>query len=151
MDFKSCRDIFYRYITRSECLFRENVILAEQVFRYFEHSSYQDLLRFERDLAELSVLTVIFSESAGSIAELGSFAVLKTVQERLLVVMHEDDAYEKSFIWRGPVLYLKELAKVNGKPDPITVYNWRKKSRSDDILTEGFQQKSTGACNAPNS
>ena len=65
------------------------------MFEYFEHSDYQDLLRFERDLAELSSLTVLFSESPGSIAELGSFAVMNTIQERLLVVMHQEDAHRK--------------------------------------------------------
>ncbi len=127
----SCRDTFFRYIRRSKRIFRDKVVLAEQIFRYFEHSAYTDLLIFERDLAELSALTVIFSESPGSIAELGSFAVLKPVQERLLVVVHEEDAYKESFIWRGPMLYLKELAKGNGKEDPISVYNWPRKSGSN--------------------
>ena len=96
------------------------------MFTYFEHSDYQDLLRFERDLAELSILTVLFSESPGSIAELGSFAVLNTIQERLLVVMHQEDAHQESFIWRGPVCFLQNLAESNRQDDPITIYNWGK-------------------------
>lgn len=135
-NYESCRDIFYQYINSNKCTFRENVLLVGQVFRYFDHSIYQDLLRFERDLAELSALTVIFSESPGSIAELGSLSVIETVQERLLVVIHEDDANKESFIWRGPVLFLKALAKDNDKDDPITIYNWRRKNTNDDILKE---------------
>ena len=104
--FKSCRDIFLSHIRSHDCSFRDKVVLAEQVFQYFKHSAYKDLLRFEQDLAGLSSLTVIFSESAGSIAELGSFSVLKPIQDRLLVVMHEDDADKESFIWRGPACYL---------------------------------------------
>ena len=134
--FESCRDIFHRYVASNGIAFREKIILAEEVFRYFDHSAYQDLLRFERDLAELSALTVIFSESPGSIAELGSFAVLKTIRDRLLVVVHESDAHKESFIWRGPSLHLKELAKEKGKDDPITVYNWRRRSRDEDLLKE---------------
>lgn len=107
------------------------------MFKYFEHSDYQDLLRFESDLAELSSLTVLFSESPGSIAELGSFAVLKTIQERLLVVMHQEDAYQESFIWRGPVLFLKNLAKSNGNEDPITIYNWQKKKNENGYFDAG--------------
>jgi hypothetical protein len=132
--FLSCRDIFYSYINRNGCSFRENVVLAEKIFEYFDHSDYQDLLHFERDLAELSSLTVIFSESPGSIAELGSFAVLNTIQDRLLVVMHQDDTHQESFIWRGPVSFLKNLAKENGNDDPISIYNWKKK-RNDDCST----------------
>ena len=133
-NFLSCRDLFYSYINQNGCSFRENVVLAEKIFEYFDHSDYQDLLHFERDLAELSSLTVIFSESPGSIAELGSFAVLKTIQDRLLVVMHQDDTHQESFIWRGPVSFLKNLAKSNGNDDPISIYNWGKK-RDDDCHT----------------
>lgn len=135
--FLSCRDIFYSYINKNSCSFRENIIRAEEVFEYFDHSDYQDLLRFERDLAELSSLTVLFSESPGSIAELGSFAVLNTIQERLLVIMHQDDAHRESFIWRGPVLFLKNLAKSNRKEDPITIYNWQKKKDDNGYFNTG--------------
>jgi hypothetical protein len=135
-NFESCRDIFYKYINKSHYPFRDKVLLVEKVFSYFKHSVYQDLLSFERDLAELSALTVIFSESPGSIAELGALAVLKTVQERLLVVIHEDDADKESFIWRGPVLFLKDLAEANKKDNPITIYNWQRKNGKDDILKE---------------
>ncbi len=110
--------------------------MAEEVFNYFKHSAYKDLVCFERDLAELSALTVIFSESPGSIAELGSFAVLKPVQEKLFIVIHEDDAEKESFIWRGPVLHVNEVAKAQGKNNPVSVYNWRKALKDDDILTE---------------
>jgi len=134
-NFGSCRDIFYRYINENLCSFHGNIVLAEKTFDYFKHSSYRDLLHFERDLAELSVLTVIFSESPGSIAEVGTFAVLDTIQEKLLIILHQDDADKESFIWRGPAMYLKERARESGKYDPITVYNWRKKSGNDDIIT----------------
>ena len=127
--FSSCRDIFCRHIEVTQRLFREKVVLAEQVFEYFKHSAYKDLLNFEKDLAELSALTVIFSESPGSIAEFGSFTVIEPVQERLLVVMHQDDTDKESFIWRGPALYLKELARKNNREDPITIYDWKKSKR----------------------
>ncbi len=138
-NFLSCRDLFYSYIKQNECSFSEKVVLAEKVFEYFEHSSYQDLLNFERDLAELSALTILFSESPGSIAELGSFSVLNTIREKLLVVMHQDDAHHESFIWRGPVSFLKNFAQKNGNDDPITIYNWqRKKDVDGNISIESF-------------
>lgn len=132
--FKSCRDIFYRYILDDKVSFRKKVVLAEKVFRYFEHSHYQDLLMFERDLAEFCELIVLFSESPGSIAEFGSFAVLETIQDRLLVVMHREDADKKSFIWQGPALFLKHLAKKKKRQDPISVYYWRRKTSGGDAL-----------------
>ncbi len=133
---KSCRAIFYHYIkNQAACSFRDNVILAEDIFSYFKHSSYPDLIRFEKDLAELSSLTVLFSESPGSIAELGSFSVLPKVQERLLLVMHEEDASKESFIWRGPALHLKSIAKANGKEDPVSIFNWQKPNKGKNTLT----------------
>ncbi len=127
------------YIIKNGCSFKDNVVLAEQVFEYFNHSDYSSLLLFEKDLAELSILTIIFSESPGSIAELGSFAVLETIQRRLLVVMHQDDTHQESFIWRGPISFLKDLAQINGNDDPITIYNWeREKNENGEITTDNF-------------
>ena len=134
--FYSCRDIFYHYIIGSDFRFKDKIVLAENIFQFFEHSKYNNLLNFESDLAELSVLTIIFSESPGSIAEFGSFAVLKSVQEKLLIVMHRDDADKNTFIWRGPALYLRDLANKNGKENPITIYEWRKKINEKDIMTQ---------------
>lgn len=133
-NFKSCRDIFYRYINDNRTYFADDIVLVEDVFKYFEHSSYSNLLEFEQDLAELSALTVLFSESPGSIAEFGSFSVLKNIQDRLLVVMHQEDSYKESFIWRGPALYLKALAKEKGAQDPISIYYWRKRYEPEEHL-----------------
>ncbi len=117
-------------------MYRQDIVLAEDVFDYFYHSEYTDLLDFERDLAELSALTIIFSESPGSIAELGSFAVLDTIRERLLVVMHKDHWEKKSFIWRGPILHIMKIAEKNGKDSPVTVYTWRNKDNNDESVTQ---------------
>jgi hypothetical protein len=123
--FGSCRHIFHNYLQKTNRLFGEKVLLAEKIFDYFEHADYQDLLEFEIDLAELCALIVIFSEGYGAIAELGSFSVLETVQQKLLVVMRRDHTYkEGSFIWRGPALHLKKLAQDTLGDDPIAIYDW---------------------------
>jgi hypothetical protein len=125
--FDSCRDIFYTYIKKNNCSFSENIVLAEDVIGYFEDTDYKDLLSFEKDLASLSLLTVIFSESPGAIAELGSFSVLEYIQDRLLIVLHTEHSYDQnSFIWRGPISYLKGIAKEKGSDDPVLIYKWKK-------------------------
>lgn len=124
--FYSCRDIFYSHIKEHKYSYFDNVILAENVFDYFKLSEYKDLLSFEKDLASLSALTIIFSESPGSIAELGSFSVLEYIRDRLLVVIHSDDAYSKSFIWQGPISYLNNVDIDNRLHESISVYNWNK-------------------------
>lgn len=133
--FLSCRGIFYNYIQEKKPPFHKDVLLAEKTFHYFNHSDeYKDLLLFESDLAELSSLTIIFSESPGSIAELGSFAVLETIQDKLLIVIHEDDAEKESFIWRGPASYLSRIAKEKSLQNPIAIYNWKKLKTAGEVL-----------------
>jgi hypothetical protein len=120
------RDRFYKYVQNSNCAFRDRIVLAEDVFDNFDNSIYTDLLDFESHLAHLCSLTIIFSESPGSIAELGSFAVLDIIKEKLMVVLHsEDEGEHKSFIWRGPITHLQQLAKGTGRGDPIVVYPWK--------------------------
>ncbi|MGM0609198.1 MAG: retron St85 family effector protein [Candidatus Muiribacteriota bacterium] len=129
--FKSCRDIFFRYIADKRPPFKNKIILVEKIFNYFSHSEgYSNLLDFEKDLAELCALTVLFSESPGSIAEFGAFSVLETIREKLLIVMHEDDSNKESFIWRGPASYLKDISSPNPNGiDPISIYSWKRNSQ----------------------
>jgi hypothetical protein len=52
--FRSCREIFFRHINEAQKFeFQKNIILAENIFNYFSHSSYTDLITFEEDIAEL--------------------------------------------------------------------------------------------------
>jgi hypothetical protein len=133
-NFHSCRDIFYSYIKKNNCSYSSDIVLAEDVIKYFENSIYEDLLSFEKDLASLSALTVIFSESPGAIAELGSFSVLENIQERLLIVIHSDHSFDQdSFIWRGPISFLKNIAEKNGNYDPVVVYKWRMINPADTV------------------
>ncbi len=52
------------------------------------------------------------------------------------MVLHQDDSDKDSFIWRGPALYLKEIAEANKKEDPVIVYRWRKRIGESDYLSE---------------
>jgi len=125
--FKSCRDIFHSYIKRKKDIVSQNIVLAEKIIEFFDESRYPDLLTFEKDLAAISLLTIIFSESPGAIAELGSFSVLDNIKDRLFLVIHEDHVKNgKSFIWKGPVRYLKKIADKNSNKNPVYIYNWEK-------------------------
>lgn len=135
--FKSCRDIFYSYVERQNDIVSQNIVLAEDIIKLFDESGYPDLLTFEKDLAAISLLTIIFSESPGAIAELGSFSVLDNIRDRLFLVMHEDYAKnKKSFIWKGPVRYLKAVADKNNNSNPVYVYNWEKDFNLKNISSE---------------
>lgn len=135
--FKSCRDVFYSYVERQDDIVSQNIVLAERIIELFDESKYPDLLTFERDLAAISSLTIIFSESPGAIAELGSFSVLDNIRNRLFLVMHEDYVKnKKSFIWKGPVTYLKDIANENSNSNPVYVYNWEKDFSLKEISSE---------------
>jgi hypothetical protein len=101
----SLRAAYYR-----EAKLREQdyiILLAESAAPLTTEAGYDDLLRFESDIAQVVGLILLFAESAGSLAELGSFAVMPTVSPSLLAVL--DDYYynRSSFIRNGPVQYLE--------------------------------------------
>lgn len=85
----------------------DKLILAEDIFNKFPEAEYKDLLSFEKDLAQLSSLIVIFLESAGSFAELGSFVAMPDVRRKVAVVIADKHARNKSFVWMGPITYLE--------------------------------------------
>ena len=129
--------MFYSYVNRrGDCISR-NIILAEIIIQLFDDSGYPDLLTFEKDLAAISLMIIIFSESPGAIAELGSFSALENIKDRLILVFHEEDVSDKnSFIWKGPVRHLKTMAIDRGNDNPIYVYNWAKENLDDNSFPD---------------
>lgn len=99
------RDAFYRIVSTAPPAY--SLVLAEGAVPLTAEAGYKDLFSFESDIAQLVGLILLFAESAGSLAELGAFAALKTVSPRVLAVL--DDFYynQVSFIRNGPVLFLE--------------------------------------------
>ena len=83
------------------------VILVESAKPLTADAGYSDLLTFESDIAGAVGLIVLFAESAGSLAELGSFAASNKIAPSILAIL--DDFYyaEDSFIKNGPVRHLE--------------------------------------------
>ena len=121
---KSCRDAFLRFVKGKRLSFEKNIVIAEKIINYYKNSKYKSLLDFERDLAELSSLTILFTESPGSIAELGSFSVLNTINKRLLVVINSEHSENDSFIWQGPIHHLQKSIQSLIDDNPVYVYEW---------------------------
>lgn len=116
----SVRDALYRSKILAGKDYFSNVLLPENIFKFYIDSGYSDLLTFERDLAELSTLTIVIPEGPGSIAELGAFSVLKEINQRLVVIIREDHRNQESFIAGGPIKYLEG---INDKA--VAVHSWR--------------------------
>lgn len=110
---RSLRDAFLKG-TNSGSLSRYTILIAEELNEaFYPRASYSDILKLEADMAQISASIILFLESYGSAAELGAFAMVKEVSQRLLVVT--DDYYynKNSFISLGPLRYLQ---REHGEP-----------------------------------
>lgn len=99
------RDAFTRIVKTSAPTYK--VILAEDAKPLVAGAGYDNLLSFESDIAQVVSQILLFVESAGSLAELGAFAALKTISPRLLVVLDEYHYNQSSFVKQGPLRYLE--------------------------------------------
>lgn len=103
----SLRDAFLRggAIT---ALKNSYLLQIEEIQEFFDKDSpYVDLVKFESDIAQVCELVLLFSESPGSFTELGSFAMLSAISEKLLLVVQSKYLSKSSFITKGPVASLK--------------------------------------------
>ena len=104
---KSMRDGFLR-VLKHPALGAREIVLAENFTKLAVFSAhYQDILEFESDLAQITELIILFCESAGSFAELGSFSSVEEIAKRLLVVIRDFYDKENSFITLGPITNLR--------------------------------------------
>ncbi|MGE8134868.1 retron St85 family effector protein [Novosphingobium subterraneum] len=104
---KSLRDAFHK-ITDFKPLKGSELIRAEDVEAlHIAKSKYADLLSFETDLAQISKLVLLFSESFGSSAELGAFSVMPEIGSRMLVAMLNKHYEQTSFIKLGAIEYIR--------------------------------------------
>lgn len=99
----SLRDAFLKIIDY-EPLKERVLINAEEVtssYSFFER--YDNILDFETDLAQIVELIILFSESEGSLAELGAFAMIDEIAQRLFVIVRQKHWKASSFIRLGPL------------------------------------------------
>ncbi|TGR29099.1 MULTISPECIES: retron St85 family effector protein [unclassified Mesorhizobium] len=82
-------------------------VTPEEFEIFAPHGQYTDWLSFESEFAQIVDLIVLFSESYGSVAELGAFSMVEEIALRLLVVIDDRSYNDKSFIKLGPILYLE--------------------------------------------
>lgn len=103
----SLRDAFLRSDSHT-AIKNAEILQIEEIQEYFEKDCpYNNLVFFERDIAQLSELVLLFSEAPGSFAELGSFSSYIEILEKLLVVIQVKYLQKSSFILKGPISHLK--------------------------------------------
>ena len=122
----SAREFFLKRIKEKFPDLHKKIFLAETISAWAEEMIQErytpDLLTFESHISSLASAVCLIVESPGSIAELGSFSLLKGVRERLMVVMRQEWHDQKSFISLGPVAKIKEL--IGPENNPIHIYPW---------------------------
>lgn len=109
----SMRDAFLKVI-EFPAVGGRDVVLAEDITResgFAEH--YRDILEFETHLAQITDLILLFCESEGSFAELGSFASIEEIAQRILVVIRDHYWAEDSFIKLGPLRFLDRVYEAS--------------------------------------
>lgn len=88
--------------------FRDYTNVTPEEFKIFApDGNYHDWLSFESEFAQIVDLIILFSESYGSVAELGAFAMVEEIALRLLVVMDDKNYADPSFVKLGPVRRLE--------------------------------------------
>lgn len=100
-----CREIFWDFL-RTEPNKRYRVFLAEDAARdVVDHGkpTFLDLNEFEGFLASIADCIILFTESPGSMAELGFFSAYRDVAEKCLVVVDTKYQGDDSFINNGPI------------------------------------------------
>jgi hypothetical protein len=103
----SIRDAFLK-APDNTALKGRDVLLAEDVNTFhLSRPAYRDLLKFEIDFAQVCELILLFSESQGSIAELGAFSMMPELASKMLVVVRYYYYRDDSFIKLGPLQHLK--------------------------------------------
>jgi hypothetical protein len=103
--------------------------MADDIRNWSENGVYKDLVTFERHLAALSDVVVIFVESAGSIAELGAFSHVDDLRAKIVAFVqnsHYDD--NRSYIKLGPLAYLDELDNTS-----VNAFPWEFSKRSSAL------------------
>ena len=110
-DLRSMRDAFYR-IPINPYLGGAEPIQAEELTREYTANiaqTYNDILRFESDFAQICALVILFCESEGSLAELGAFALDEEISKKIFVVIRSSYYTDDSFIKLGPLKRIEEI------------------------------------------
>lgn len=108
-EYCSLRNVFLRSVYGSGNAIAENLYVPEDFQEWNRFEGYSNLIEFERDAVSLSRGIVVFSESAGSFAELGAFCMDDVLSERMMVVVQRHFYDATSFIKLGPIKKIEEV------------------------------------------
>lgn len=105
----SARYVFMNWVLVKNSKLSQQVRTPKQFENWNNFEGYSNLVDFEIDAGHLTKAIVLFSESAGAYAELGSFCTDPILSERLFIVIERQHYDEPSFIANGPIKKIKTL------------------------------------------
>lgn len=108
-EFCSLRNVFLSRLHDTKHALTKLVRTPEEYPEWNTFDGYQDLLEFERDAGYLAKATVIFCESPGAYAELGTFAADLHLSNRTIVVLQRDFSSKNSYITLGPTQHIENI------------------------------------------
>lgn len=108
-DNKSARQIFINWVLLRHQTLERQVRIPEQFEDWNNFDGYSNLVDFEIDAGHLTKAIVLFSESEGAYAELGSFCTDPILSERLFIVIERQHYEAPSFIANGPIKKIETL------------------------------------------
>jgi len=85
---------------------RLDLFYAERVWDQIAALNQRDALQMEGDLAQLADLVIIIVESAGTLTELGAFALSDELRKKLLPVVDSRYRGDSSFVLNGPLRWI---------------------------------------------
>lgn len=103
----------------------KDIVLAEVHVDWRSGTHYKTLLDVELDIVNLAKIIVIFLESPGAIAELGSFSMINDVREKIHIFVQHEHYDKRSFIFDGLVAY----ADMSVPQSRVYAYEWKIKKK----------------------
>jgi hypothetical protein len=100
---KSNRNIFVAKMLENNDPLALLLKMPEQYPEWNQFDGYPDLVEFEKDAGSLSKAILLFSESAGAVAELANFANDPILCDRLIAVFSKKHFEQASYIKFGPI------------------------------------------------
>lgn len=105
----SARQIFINWVLVKNPTLNQQVRTPEQFEDWNNFEGYSNLVDFEIDAGHLTKAIVLFSESEGAYAELGSFCTDPVLSERLFIVIERQHYEAPSYIANGPIKKIETL------------------------------------------
>ncbi len=115
----SARDFILRKLLINRPDIYGRLYYEESMLEWFRDGHFTDLLSFEKHISEISSIVFLIAESPGSFSELGTFANEPSINEKLIVMISNENDDDTTYLALGPIKYLREIDEAK-----VIAYDW---------------------------